>query len=134
MTMLRPADGAPTRSAVRGAKAKRAGLVVVCAKCAKRQGLRPRDVRRLLKVAAERVAQTLPRDGRRRWKLRVAETGCLGPCPKRAVAIATGASLAAGRALLLDPEAGPDGALAALLSEFGPNAGLGRAGEPSQPA
>ena len=108
---------------VRSAKTKIAEIVVVCAKCAKRQGLRPRDVRGLLKGAAKRAA----RDGRLqgRTKIRVVESGCLGPCPKRALAVATGASVAAGRVLLLDPAAGPDAALAAILSvgrppEFGP--------------
>ncbi len=52
------------------------------------------------------------------------ESGCLGPCPKRAVAVATGASLAEGRVLLLDPADGVAGARAALLPEFGPIARL----------
>lgn len=108
------AGRAGTRTAkTRTAKTKIAEVVVVCAKCAKRQGLRPRDVRDLLKGAAKRAAKDgrLP-DG---TKIRVVESGCLGPCPKRALAIATGASLAAGRILLLDPAAKPATALAAVL-------------------
>ncbi|MCJ2011394.1 hypothetical protein [Methylobacterium sp. J-076] len=114
---------------VRMAKSKFGGLAVVCAKCAKRQGLPAKAVRKLLKDA---YADLLPTGGGGKGKGRklcVIETGCLGPCPKRAVAVATGASLAAGRVLLLDPAAGREGARAALLPEFGPIAGL--AGSPN---
>ena len=116
-------QGAKTRSA----KTKIAEVVVVCAKCAKRQGLRPRAVRDLLKGAVKHAA----RDGRLPGgtKIRVVESGCLGPCPKRALAVATGASLAAGRILLLDPGVKPEAALAAVFPardppEFGPIADL----------
>ncbi|MEE7490989.1 hypothetical protein ACU4GR_24810 [Methylobacterium oryzae CBMB20] len=121
-------DGRP---AGRSAKTKLSEIVVVCSKCAKRQGLRGRDLRALLKKAGKRAA----RDGGsgRRQKLCIVESGCLGPCPKRAVAVATGASLAAGRVVLLDPAAEPAEALAAVLNpvlprravpEFGPNTAL----------
>lgn len=121
-------DGRPTG---RSAKTKLTEIVVVCSKCAKRQGLRGRDLRALLKKAGKPAAQ----DGGagRRRKLCVVESGCLGPCPKRAVAVATGASLAAGRVFLLDPAAGPAEARAAVLDpvlprraipEFGPNTAL----------
>jgi len=95
------------------AKTKLTEVVVVCAKCAKRQGLRPRAVRALLKGAAKQAAK----DGllADRTKLCIVESGCLGPCPKRAVAVATGASLAAGRVVLLDPDSKPEEALAAVL-------------------
>jgi hypothetical protein len=109
-------------------------LAVVCAKCAKRQGLRPKAVRALLKdayrdlrpapAAGSRGAKGGGKKGDKGRKLCVVESGCLGPCPKRAVAVATAASLAAGRVLLLDPRAGAEGARAALLPEFGPNGGL----------
>jgi hypothetical protein len=127
---------APAIRTPRGsAKTRLAGIAVICAKCAKRQGLRPRDLRRLLKDAAGRAGEHLPRDARgRRRKLRLVASGCLGPCPKRAVAVATPASLAAGRVLLVDPAAGPDGMAAALLPEFGPNARLGPGAEPTPPA
>ena len=110
------------------AKAKFGGLAVVCAKCAKRQGLKPKAIRSLLKDAhsdlcAEREGPA-GKGGRKPRKLCVIESGCLGPCPKRAVAVATGRSLAAGRVVLLDPAAGREGARAALLPEFGPNAAL----------
>lgn len=125
----------PDRSATRSAKTKLTEIVAVCSKCAKRQGLRPRSLRALLKKAGKHAAKDAA-GGRR--KLRIVETGCLGPCPKRAVAVATGASLAAGRVVLLDPEAGSDEALAAIRDpvpprrappEFGPNTAL--APEPS---
>lgn len=107
----------------RSAKTRIVEVVVVCSTCAKRQGLRPRDVRDLLKGAVKHAAK----DGRLPGgtKIRVVASGCLGPCPKRALAVATGASLAAGRVLLLDPAMKPDAALAAVLParrlpEFGP--------------
>ena len=94
----------------RTAKAGFAELVLVCAKCAKRQALPKRAVRGMLKQVYKRRA--------RRAKLRVVETGCLGPCPKQAIAVATAASLATGRVLLLDPAATPDQALDAILPEI----------------
>ena len=122
----RPAD----RPAGRSAKTKLTEIVVVCSKCAKRQGLRASAVRALLKKAGKQAAKEASVN---RGKLRIVESGCLGPCPKRAIAVATGASLAAGRVILLDPEAGPTEALAAILQpvpprrpspEFGPNTAL----------
>ena len=109
------AEAGPAGRAVgRSAKTKLTEIVVVCSKCAKRQGLSARAVRALLKKAGKRAARDAPSGPRR--KLCIVETGCLGPCPKRAVAVATGASLAVGRVLLLDPEAGPREALAAVLT------------------
>ncbi|MCJ2069960.1 hypothetical protein MKK75_14340 [Methylobacterium sp. J-030] len=118
------------RSASRSAKTKLTEVVVVCSKCAKRQGLRPRAVRALLKKAGKQASRDAA--GPRR-KLCIVESGCLGPCPKHAIAVATGASLAGGRIILLDPEAGPADALSAVLDpvlprrqspEFGPNTAL----------
>ncbi|MDR7036791.1 MULTISPECIES: (2Fe-2S) ferredoxin domain-containing protein [Methylobacterium] len=100
----------------RTAKTKLTEIVAVCAKCAKRQSLGKRAVRGLLKAGLKRSHP--------KRKIRVVETGCLGPCPKRALAVATGASLARGRVVLLDPAATPDEALAAILPEFGPKAAL----------
>ncbi|MER2266590.1 (2Fe-2S) ferredoxin domain-containing protein [Methylobacterium oxalidis] len=105
----------------RTAKTKLEAVIVVCAKCAKRQSLGSRAVRGLLKRGLKR--------GHPKRKVRVVETGCLGPCPKRALAVATGASLARGRVVLLDPAATPEEAVAALLPEFGPKAGLAPATE-----
>lgn len=113
----RPSGSPATRPVSRSAKTKLTEVVVVCSKCAKRQGLRPRAVRALLKKAAKQDARAA---GSRR-KLCIVESGCLGPCPKRAIAVATGASLAAGRVILLDPEAGAADALTAVLSPARPN-------------
>lgn len=130
MTDSRSTGDADRRPSGRLAKTKLTDIVVVCSKCAKRQGLRPSAVRALLKKGSKQAAKDSS-GGRR--KLRIVESGCLGPCPKRAVAVATGASLAAGRVVLLDPEAGPAEALAAVLQpvpprrpspEFGPNTEL----------
>jgi hypothetical protein len=113
------------------AKTKFGGIAVVCAKCAKRQGLRPKEIRGLLRDAYHDLGPDPAETGKtgKRRKLRILESGCLGPCPKRSVAVATGASLAAGRVLLIDPQAGVAGARAALLPEFGPNAGLAARGD-----
>lgn len=100
-------DGRPTG---RSAKTKLTEIVVVCSKCAKRQGLRGRDLRALLKKAGKQAVQ----DGGagRRRKLCVVESG---------------------RVFLLDPTAGPAEARAAVLDpvlprraipEFGPNTAL----------
>ena len=102
------------------AKSKFGEIVLVCAKCAKRQGLRPRDLR-------GRVKDALKREGGA--KVRVVETGCLGPCPRRLLALATGSSVAAGRIVLIDPSAGAAEMARAILPDrtlpdFGPKLAL----------
>ncbi|MGU3540307.1 hypothetical protein [Methylobacterium sp. A54F] len=109
-------DIRPRAAGPRTAKAKFGEVVLVCRKCAKRQRLGRGDLRSLVKDAAKRAQP--------RRRVRVLETGCLGPCPKRLVAVATGASVAAGRIVLLDPAATPEAVAAALLPDFGPKAGL----------
>lgn len=123
MTPIRPKPrkDAPRKDAAAPARIRlvRAGftdLVLVCSKCAKRQGLKKGAVRKLLKRNLKRTP-----DARR---TRVVEVGCLGPCPKRALAVATSTSLAAQRIHLLDPAASPDAAIATLFPDFGPKAGL----------
>ena len=111
-----PLDTPPRR--VRTAKAKFTDVVVACSKCAKRQGLPKRALRALVKGAMKRT-----HSGR---KLRIVETGCLGPCPKHRLAVVTGASAMQGRILLIDPSASPEDMLAALLPER-PEAALTRA-------
>ncbi|WP_336489156.1 (2Fe-2S) ferredoxin domain-containing protein [Methylobacterium nigriterrae] len=106
------------------AKSRIAEVVLVCAKCRKRQGLGRRDLRGRLKGALKR--------GRPKREVRIVETGCLGPCPKRALAVATGASLAARKILLLDPAATPEEALAAILPDFGPKAALAPGAGPAE--
>ena len=66
---------------------RRAAPVLVCRKCLKRSH-DGRDVRHALK--SELKAQT--RDGTKPAKL--IATGCFGLCPKQAVVVASGASLA----------------------------------------
>lgn len=114
-----PVEAAVAISAVRPlrtAKAKVAGIVMVCSKCRKRQGLRRRAVRDWIEGAMKRSGS--------RAKLRVVETGCLGPCPKRALAMASGASVAKGRIVLVAP-ADPEAALvAALVPDLCPNASI----------
>ncbi|GJD89248.1 hypothetical protein BHAOGJBA_2774 [Methylobacterium hispanicum] len=117
---------------VRTAKAKFAEVVLVCRKCARRQGLTKRQARALARAGYEAGYEAGRRaaragTGRKGRKPRIVESGCLGPCPKRMLAIATGASVAAGRVLLVDPRkagafpvAGPD-----FGPDFGPNATLG---------
>ncbi len=97
--------------APRMAKAKFCDLVLVCGKCAKRQGVERKRIGRALKRAFKAAA---PEKGA--GKVRVLETGCLGPCPKRMLTLATPHSLARRRVLLIDPD----------LDALGPEAlGLG---------
>lgn len=115
----KPRKDAPRKDAAAPARIRlvRAGftdLVLVCSKCAKRQGLKKGAVRGLLKRALKRTP-----DARR---TRVVEVGCLGPCPKRALAVATSAGLAARRIHLLDPAASPEAAVATLFPDPGPEA------------
>lgn len=120
-------EAAPPR--IRLARAGFTDLVLVCSKCAKRQGLKKGAVRALLKRTLKRMPDA-PRT-------RVVEVGCLGPCPKRALAVATSASLAARRIHLLDPASPPDAAVAALFPDRGPKpfreAGPVTASERSEP-
>ncbi|WP_243214583.1 MULTISPECIES: (2Fe-2S) ferredoxin domain-containing protein [Methylobacterium] len=98
-------------------------LVLVCGKCVKRQGLKKGSVRRLLR--RELKARVPSR------KLRVVEVGCLGPCPKRALAAATADSLAKRRIHLLDPAATPAQSIDALFPDFGPKGCLSLADAPT---
>lgn len=109
-----PTDPAPRR-AVRTARATFSDVVAVCGKCAKRQNLSKRALRDRLKAEPKRS----------RPRLRIVETGCLGPCPKHLLAVATGASLARGRILLIDPAASPAELLTALRPDADPAAEAG---------
>lgn len=86
----------------RTARAGFAEVVLVCRKCAKRQGVDRARLGRALKRAAGREAGG---EGGRKGsrKVKVVATGCLGPCPKRMLTVATPASLARARVILLDP-------------------------------
>ncbi|MGJ7581343.1 hypothetical protein ACSFA3_14255 [Variovorax sp. RHLX14] len=63
-------------------KAKFDGLVLVCGECQKRSSgpskLTAKDVRRELKGTL----------GKERFRLRVAQSSCLGLCPKKSIAVA----------------------------------------------
>lgn len=113
---LRDGTAAPAAPRIRMARAGFSDLVLVCTKCAKRQGLKKGAVRGMLKRSLKR--RPLAR------KTRVVEVGCLGPCPKRALAVATSDSLAARRIHLLDPAAPGEVAVAMLFPDFGPKAEL----------
>ncbi|WP_342151113.1 hypothetical protein [Methylorubrum sp. SB2] len=94
-----PGGPAPT-AGPRTAKAGFAEVVLVCGKCAKRQGVDRKRLGRALKRAAARPEGEARQKAR---KVKVVETGCLGPCPKRLLTVATPASLARGRVVLLAP-------------------------------
>lgn len=89
----------------RTARAPFREVVVVCAKCSRKAGGEP--LRKTLKRALKSGAW-----GR---KVRVVETSCLDLCPKRRVAVATGAQLAAGRLMVVAPGAPAETVLDALL-------------------
>jgi len=111
----------PQPEKIRYARAKFDAVVLVCTKCLKRQGLPKGTLRSVLKRAMkERAGPSKDRHA----KPRLVEVGCLGPCPKRAVAVATTASLARGRIALVDPAGDRQAILDALLPDFGPKATL----------
>lgn len=90
-------------------KAKFDGLVLVCGECQKRSSgpskLTAKDVRRELK-------STL---GKERFRLRIAQSSCLGLCPKKSIAVAAASSNAP--TLLASVRDGADiAAVAARLS------------------
>ncbi|MFD1302859.1 (2Fe-2S) ferredoxin domain-containing protein [Methylobacterium marchantiae] len=81
---------------VRTAKSGYSDIVMVCSKCTKRVGLKKDEIRGRLKREVKRRGL-----GR---VTRVVSTGCLGPCPKRFVAVATSFSLSRNRIVLIDPD------------------------------
>ncbi|MFD6318920.1 hypothetical protein [Methylorubrum thiocyanatum] len=99
---------------VRTAKAGFSDLVLVCRKCAKRQGVDRKQIGRAIKRAFKQVPREkgAGKDTGKGFKVRILETGCLGPCPKRMLTLATPDSLARRRVLLVDP----------ALDAFGPEA------------
>ena len=108
-------DPSSRMAAARPARAPFAEALLVCGKCARkldggfgRKGARPlgKELKRAWKAAG------------RSGKLRVVETRCLGLCPRRRQAVATAASLAAGRLWVVSP--GEDAA--AVLARVSPAA------------
>ncbi len=110
---------------IRMARAGFTELVLVCSKCVKRQGLKKGSVRRQLKGELKRRVTAR--------KPRVVEVGCLGPCPKRALAVITADSLAKQRIHLLDPQATPAQSVDALFPDFGPKGRLSGPDAPETP-
>ncbi|BAU93054.1 hypothetical protein MPPM_4449 [Methylorubrum populi] len=86
----------------RTAKAGFSDLVLVCRKCAKRQGVDRKRIGRAVKRALKQGARDTG-STKRAGKVRLLETGCLGPCPKRMLTLATPDSLARRRVILVDP-------------------------------
>jgi hypothetical protein len=86
---------------------RRTKPVLICRKCLKRFGSGSRLKRALKSELKRAVAAT----GR---KPRLVATGCFGICPKRAVVVASGATLSQGEYLLLS-DADSSAAAAAIL-------------------
>ena len=84
----------------------------MCGKCARKLdgGFGPGRSKPLRKVL-KRAWKAEGRAG----ELRVVETRCLGLCPKRRQAVATGASLAAGRLWVVEPGEDAAAVLARVL-------------------
>lgn len=103
---------------VRTAKAGFSDLVLVCRKCAKRQGVDRKQLGRAVKRAFRQGARAA---GKGAGKVRVLETGCLGPCPKRMLTLATPESLARRRVILVDPALDAIGPAALTLAAVVPS-------------
>ncbi|SOR27978.1 protein of unknown function [Methylorubrum extorquens] len=103
---------------VRTAKAGFTDLVLVCRKCAKRQGVDRKQLGRAVKRAFRQGAREAA--GKGAGKVRVLETGCLGPCPKRMLTLATPDSLARRRVILVDPALDAIGPAALTLAAVVP--------------
>jgi predicted metal-binding protein len=100
---------------VRQAKAPFAETVLVCSKCAKKfpDHRGAKGVRSALKSALKT----------KRWgKVRLVETKCLDLCPKKRLVLASGATLANHRLVVVDAGFDADAALVQLLGEPPPEA------------
>ncbi len=108
---------------VRTAKAGFTDLVLVCRKCAKRQGVDRKQLGRAVKRAFRQGARDAAGKGTGKGagKVRVLETGCLGPCPKRMLTLATPESLARRRVILVDPALDAIGPAALTLAAVVPS-------------
>ncbi len=114
----------PKSARTRTAKSKFGGVAVVCTKCAKRQGLPAKAIRKLLKDAHATL-----RPGGRRREGQAAQALHRGerlpPLSPSGPWRSDGGEPRLRRVLLLDPDGGHGGRpRAALLPEFGPIAGL----------
>ncbi|ACS42105.1 MULTISPECIES: hypothetical protein [Methylorubrum] len=105
---------------VKTANAGFTDLVLVCRKCAKRQGVDRKQLGRAVKRAFRPGARDAAA-GKGAGKVRVLETGCLGPCPKRMLTLATPESLARRRVILVDPALDAIGPAALTLAAVVPS-------------
>lgn len=84
-----------TVSGVTVAKMKRPSPILICAKCVRRAD-DGRAIRKALKDALALKGETVGRKAPR-----LVQTKCMGLCPKRAVTVASGATLARGEMLVV---------------------------------
>lgn len=91
------------------ARPKRPPCVLICAKCVKKA----ENGRAIRKAVKAELSQRAMAAGRRPGKL--IETRCMGLCPKRALTLASGATLARGELLVVKGTADVPAALEALL-------------------
>ncbi|MDX7952885.1 (2Fe-2S) ferredoxin domain-containing protein [Lichenihabitans sp. Uapishka_5] len=89
------------------ARPKRPLAVLICGKCVRKAG-EGQAIRKAVKAALSDQATADRRPGK------LVETKCLGLCPKRAVALAGGASLARGELLVVKRAADVPAAIEAL--------------------
>ena len=94
-------------------KAKFDGLVLVCGECQKRSSgpskMTAKDVRKALKG-------TLGKD---RFRMRIAESSCLGLCPKKSIAVAAASSRAPALLASVRNDADISAVAARLSQSFG---------------
>ena len=89
--------------------------ILVCGKCIKRHD-DGKALRRALRDAAKkRAAKGRTDDGTRRRKVRLIKTACLGLCPRRALVVASAATLTKGEVLVLRDEREIEAVLPRLL-------------------
>jgi predicted metal-binding protein len=91
------------------AKIKRPSPIFVCAKCVRKAD------------AGQAIRKAIKTEVKRLWRgtkpPRIVETKCLGICPKRAVAVASAATLREGKLLILQSSQDASEAIAMLVRE-----------------
>ena len=92
------------------ARLRRPTPVFVCRKCLKRAD-DGREIRHALKSELKQRAKASDAKGSRGKRPRVVMTGCFGVCPKRAVALASEATLQRGEYVLVSGSEGIAGAV-----------------------
>lgn len=114
-------DGQPVPRSPRVVQPRWSDAVLVCGKCLKRHP-DGKAVRRALKDAVAARAPEV-RVGRKREKVRLVKTTCLGLCPKRALVLASAASLSRREVVLLHGTREASDAVAQLLTSRPSDAG-----------